>query len=134
MWYHEVIGGRPLPDRRYLVADRDRRDHDLAAARRDRRPSPARATQPLPGIVAEVVDKQGNAGARRTRAASSSSRSPWPAMLRTIYGDDERYKQQYWSQVPGMLLHRRRRPPATRTATSGSWAASTTCSTSPATA
>jgi len=27
-------------------------------------------------------------------------RQPWPAMLRTIYGDDERYKQQYWSQVP----------------------------------
>ena len=52
---------RPLPDRRYLVADRNRRDHDLAAARRHRRPSPASATRPLPGIVAEVVDKQGNA-------------------------------------------------------------------------
>ena len=52
-------------------------------------------------------------------------------MLRTIYGDDERYQQQYWSQVPHVYFTAdgARR---TRTATSGSWAASTTCSTSPA--
>ena len=35
MWYHETVGGEPLPDRRHLVADRDRRPHDHAAARRD---------------------------------------------------------------------------------------------------
>ena len=64
---------RPLPDRRYVVADRDRRDHDLAAARRGRRPSPAARRKPLPGIVAEVVDKAGQPGAARTRAGSWSS-------------------------------------------------------------
>jgi acetyl-CoA synthetase len=31
---------------------------------------------------------------------------PWPSMLRTIWGDDERYKQQYWSQIEGNLLRR----------------------------
>ena len=34
---------------------------------------------------------------------------PWPGMLRTIYGDDARYRETYWSRVPGPLLRRRRR-------------------------
>ena len=37
MWYHENVGGGALPDRRYVVADRDRRPHDHAAARARRR-------------------------------------------------------------------------------------------------
>ena len=49
--------------------------------------------------MAEVVDKQG-----RELPANQGGllviRQPWPAMLRTIYGDDERYRQQYWGQVP----------------------------------
>src|SRR6185295_16266087 len=31
-------------------------------------------------------------------------KKPWPSMLRTIYGDDERYQQQYWSQIPGIYF------------------------------
>ena len=31
-------------------------------------------------------------------------KQPWPSMLRTIWGDDERYKKQYWSQIPGMYF------------------------------
>src|SRR5262249_50918612 len=60
---------------------------------------PGSATRPLPGVVAEVVDKQG----KRVPANEGGLlviRQPWPAMLRTIFGDDERYRQQYWSQVP----------------------------------
>jgi acetyl-CoA synthetase len=49
--------------------------------------------------VAEVVDRQGNA-LPANQGGFLVIRKPWPAMLRTIYGDDERYKQQYWSQVP----------------------------------
>src|SRR5579862_204527 len=60
---------------------------------------PGSATRPLPGVLADVVDRQG-----RSMPANQGGllviRQPWPAMLRTIYGDDERYKQQYWSQVP----------------------------------
>src|SRR5436305_233313 len=60
---------------------------------------PGSATLPLPGVAAEVVDKQG-----RPLPANQGGflviRQPWPAMLRTIYGDDERYRQQYWSHVP----------------------------------
>ena len=42
--------------------------------------------------------------ARRTRAASSSSSKPWPSMLRTLWGDDERYVKQYWSEIPGVYF------------------------------
>jgi acetyl-CoA synthetase len=60
---------------------------------------PGSATKPFPGVVAEVVDKQGNpvpAG----QGGFLVIKKPWPAMLRTIYRDDERYRQQYWANVP----------------------------------
>jgi acetyl-CoA synthetase len=60
---------------------------------------PGSATQPYPGVVAELVDATGKVleqgGGFLTLAA------PWPGMLRTIYGDDERYQQTYWSRFPG---------------------------------
>ena len=55
---------------------------------------------PFPGIVAELVDATGKP-LRRRAAGSSSSTQPWPGMLRTIYGDDERYQETYWSRFPG---------------------------------
>jgi acetyl-CoA synthetase len=61
--------------------------------------TPGSATRPFPGIHADVVDKQG-----RSMPANQGGflviKHPWPSMLRTILGDDERFKQQYWSQVP----------------------------------
>jgi acetyl-CoA synthetase len=60
---------------------------------------PGSCTKPLPGVVPEIVDKQG-----RPLPANQGGllviKQPWPAMLRTIFGDDERYKNQYWAQVP----------------------------------
>jgi acetyl-CoA synthetase len=60
---------------------------------------PGSATVPFPGIVAELVDSAGTVlpkgGGFLTLAA------PWPGMLRTIYGDDQRYQQTYWSRFPG---------------------------------
>src|SRR3989475_626750 len=60
---------------------------------------PGSATLPFFGVDADVVDRQG-----RSLPANQGGflvvKPPWPAMLRTILGDDERYKQQYWSQVP----------------------------------
>jgi acetyl-CoA synthetase len=61
---------------------------------------PGSCTRPLPGIKVEVVTKEGEP----VPAGSGGYlvvRKPWPAMLRTIYGDDERFRQQYWSQNPG---------------------------------
>jgi len=64
---------------------------------------PGSATRPLPGIVADVVDRQGNSvGANQ--GGFLVLRKPWPAMMRTIYGDPERFKRQYWSDIPGMYF------------------------------
>jgi len=64
---------------------------------------PGSATRPLPGIVADVVDRQGNSvGANQ--GGFLVIKRPWPSMLRTIYGDPERYKKQYWSDIPGMYF------------------------------
>ena len=126
MWYHEVIGGRPLPDRRYLVADRDRRDHDHAAARARSRPSPARRRMPFPGHR-----RRGRDSRRRTSAAR----------LRRIPGDQEAlavdaahdlWRSRALRAAVLVATFRACTSPATarattRTATSGSWAASTTC-------
>src|SRR5262249_29640983 len=60
---------------------------------------PGSATRPFPGVVAEIVDKQGRP-LPPNQGGFLVLRRPWPAMLRTIYGDDERYRQQYWGQIP----------------------------------
>jgi acetyl-CoA synthetase len=60
---------------------------------------PGSATTAFPGIVAELVDNTGKVlpqgGGFLTLAA------PWPGMLRTIYGDDQRYRDTYWTRFPG---------------------------------
>lgn len=61
---------------------------------------PGSCTRPLPGIKLEVVTKEGEpvpAGS----GGYLTIRRPWPSMLRTIYGDPERYVSSYWSQIPG---------------------------------
>jgi acetyl-CoA synthetase len=61
---------------------------------------PGSATRPLPGIVAEVVDIDGKPIGPGGGGYLVLSK-PWPSMLRTIYGDPERYVQNYWSRYPG---------------------------------
>ena len=85
---------KPLPHRGHVVADRDRRHHDLPAARRDRTASPARRCGPLPGISAEVVNDAGNP----VNGGYLALTKPWPSMLRTIWGDDKRFLETYWSR------------------------------------
>ncbi len=98
MWYHEHIGrGRcPIVDTWWQTETGMILIAPLPGATPTK---PGSATRPLPGVVAEVVDRQG-----RTLPPNQGGllvlRQPWPAMLRTIFGDDERYRQQYWSHVP----------------------------------
>jgi acetyl-CoA synthetase len=61
---------------------------------------PGSATRPLPGIVAEVVDIDGKPVGPGGGGYLVLSK-PWPSMLRTVYGDPERYVQNYWSRYPG---------------------------------
>jgi acetyl-CoA synthetase len=97
IWYHEVIGKKrcPIVDTWWQTETGAIMISPLPGAIATK---PGSCTRPLPGIVAEVVDKQGNPVPTNT-GGLLVIRQPWPAMLRTIYGDDERYRQQYWSQV-----------------------------------
>ncbi|HTK76397.1 MAG TPA: acetate--CoA ligase [Gemmataceae bacterium] len=99
IWYHQVIGGGrcPIVDTWWQTETGAIMISPLPGAIATK---PGSATRPLPGIDAAIVDKQG-----RELPANQGGflviRRPWPSMLRTIYGDDARYKEQYWSQVPG---------------------------------
>jgi acetyl-CoA synthetase len=98
MWYHEHIGkGRcPIVDTWWQTETGMIMIAPLPGAMATK---PGSATRPLPGIVADIVDKQGRS-LPPNQGGLLVIRQPWPAMLRTIYGDDERYRQQYWSQIP----------------------------------
>jgi acetyl-CoA synthetase len=98
MWYHRKIGHErcPIVDTWWQTETGAILISPLPGAIATK---PGSATRPLPGILAEVVDKHGNpvpAGA----GGFLVIKRPWPSMLRTIYGDDERYKQQYWAHIP----------------------------------
>ncbi len=66
---------------------------------------PGSATRPFFGIQAEVVTRPDSQGRFKPVPAGHGGllviRKPWPSMARTIYGDPERYKKTYWSDVPG---------------------------------
>lgn len=63
---------------------------------------PGSATFAFPGVEVDVVDEHGNSVP--VGAGYFVIKSPWPAMLRTIYGDPDRYVQQYWSRFPNMYF------------------------------
>jgi acetyl-CoA synthetase len=60
-------------------------------------------TRPLPGVAAKVIQRDG-----RLSAANEGGflviTQPWPGMLRGIYGDPERFKKTYWSEIPGFYF------------------------------
>ena len=58
---------------------------------------PGSATHALPGVVADVVDESTGESVEQGQGLLVLTR-PWPAMLRTLYGDDERYVETYWSR------------------------------------
>jgi acetyl-CoA synthetase len=66
---------------------------------------PGSATLPLPGILANVVHKDGSQ-CEINEGGYLVIMSPWPGMARTIFGDNERYKQVYWSEFPPNTEHK----------------------------
>jgi acetyl-CoA synthetase len=64
---------------------------------------PGSAGRPLPGVVADILDHNGNS-VPLGEGGYLVIREPWPAMLRTLYGDDDRYVQTYWSEYEGVYL------------------------------
>ena len=59
---------------------------------------PGSGTKPFPGIEADIMTREGKSVGPNEGGYLVIKR-PWPSMLRTIWGDDERYKQEYWSQI-----------------------------------
>jgi acetyl-CoA synthetase len=64
---------------------------------------PGSAMTPIPGVSAEVVDDTGKP-VGNGHGGYLTLTEPWPAMLRTLWGDDQRFKDTYWSRFPGMYF------------------------------
>ena len=96
----EVHRRRALPGGRHVVADRDRHDHDHAAARHHH-PEAGERHLPVPGRRRPTSSTRPATPSRSGGGGYLVLERPWPAMLRGIYGDPERYEQTYWSRYPG---------------------------------
>jgi len=64
---------------------------------------PGSGTKPFPGLQVDILNEEGKP-AGVNEEGFLVIKNPWPAMLRTLYNDPERYVQQYWSKYPGMYL------------------------------
>ncbi|HST30533.1 MAG TPA: acetate--CoA ligase [Chthoniobacterales bacterium] len=102
MWYHKTIGGGrcPVVDTWWQTETGAIMITPLPGAIPTK---PGSATLPFFGVDAAVVDSNGKEVGANV-GGKLIIRRPWPSMLRTIYGDKERYKKQYWSEYPGNYL------------------------------
>ena len=99
IWYNEHIGGGrcPIVDTWWQTETGGIMITPLPGVTTTK---PGSATVPFPGVSVELVDTQG----KRVDAPGGgflTITEPWPGMLRTIYGDDARYVETYWSRFPG---------------------------------
>ncbi|HYG83172.1 MAG TPA: acetate--CoA ligase, partial [Pyrinomonadaceae bacterium] len=102
MWYREVIGkGRcPIVDTFWQTETGAIMISPLPGATPTK---PGSATRPLPGIEAAVMSKTG-VEAGPNEGGYLVVKRPWPSMLRTIWGDDERYRRQYFDEIDGVYF------------------------------
>ena len=98
IWYHNHIGGGrcPIVDTWWQTETGGIMITPLPGVTTTK---PGSATQPFPGVVAELVDTTGKV--IPTGGGFLTLSAPWPGMLRTIYGDDQRYRDTYWTRFPG---------------------------------
>ena len=99
MWYREEIGHNrcPIVDTWWQTETGSIMITPIPGAIATK---PGSATRPFFGVVPEVVTMEGKPVPEGS-GGFLIIRQPWPAMLRTIYGDPDRYVKQYWSQIPG---------------------------------
>lgn len=102
MWYHRKIGAErcPIVDTWWQTETGGIMMSPLPGAIPTK---PGSCTKPLPGIVPEIVDSSGKPVPKGS-GGWLVMKKPWPGMLRGIWGDDDRYKDQYWSKVPHHYL------------------------------
>jgi acetyl-CoA synthetase len=101
VWYHEHIGGGrcPIVDTWWQTETGGIMITPLPGTTTCK---PGSATVAFPGIDAQLLDGEGKPVP--VGGGYLAITSPWPGMLRTIWGDDERYRQVYWSRWPGMYF------------------------------
>lgn len=100
MWYQSVIGGDrcPIVDTWWQT---ETGAHMIAPLPGVTPMKPGSCTRPLPGIAADVVDEDGNSITNPEQGGYLVVKKPWPSMLRTIWGDPQRYKDTYWPKFDG---------------------------------
>ncbi len=99
MWYHEHVGGQrcPIVDTWWQTETGGIMITPLPGLVET---TPGSATIAFPGISADVITNEGES----VSAGYLAITKPWPGMLRTIYGDDERYRETYWSKWPDLYF------------------------------
>jgi acetyl-CoA synthetase len=102
MWYRDKVGGGrcPIVDTWWQTETGGIMITPLPGAIPTK---PGSATLPFFGVDAAIVDEKGNEVGPDV-GGKLIIRKPWPSMLRTIYGDKERYRKQYWSEFKGKYL------------------------------
>jgi acetyl-CoA synthetase len=98
MWYRKVIGGDrcPIVDTWWQTETGGFMLTPLPGATPTK---PGSATKPFPGILADVVDTEGNP-VGTNEGGYLVIKHPWPSMMRTVYGDDDRFRRTYWEHIP----------------------------------
>jgi acetyl-CoA synthetase len=100
-WYHKVIGGERCP-----VMDtwwQTETGMFMITPMPCTPLKPGSGTKPFPGLEVDIVDEEGKP-VKDNEEGFLVIKNPWPAMLRTIWNDPDRYIQQYWSRFPGMYM------------------------------
>ena len=99
IWYHHNIGNEncPIVDTWWQTETGSIMITPLPGAIATK---PGSATMPFPGIAADVVDEEGRSVPLGGGGFLTITK-PWPSMARTIYGDDQRYIDTYWTRFPG---------------------------------
>ncbi len=102
MWYHKTIGKEscPIVDTWWQTETGAIMISPLPGATPTK---PGSATKAFPGIEADVMTRDGKSVAANEGGYLVIKR-PWPSMLRTIWGDDDRYREQYWSQIENIYF------------------------------
>ena len=100
MWYHTIIGRErcPIVDTWWQT---ETGAHMIAPLPGVISTKPGSCTLPLPGIEVGIVDEEGNSIDTPDQGGYLVIKKPWPFMLRTIWGDDERYRKTYWDKFGG---------------------------------
>jgi len=100
-WYHKVVGNNKCP-----IMDtwwQTETGMFMITPMPSVALKPGSGTRPFPGIIMDIYDEDGNS-VKANEEGFLVIKTPWPAMMRTIYNDPDKYVEQYWSKYPGVYM------------------------------